>query len=467
MESDSSVTMDDILLLFPTWEENVWNALQKRQWGTAAAQFSDFIRSLNSEERRQVAWKNVIRGIPAARGELTEKEWSDNVRPFLIRGLLEFATGRMVGDILNSFSAPERIEIFSAFISSVPGETLEEKIQWLGRQKSTSANYFLATPAQCLDARFPNTDKHIPSELAQKKFKALSSSLQQTIFSYDTAETIYRISSENLLNEPKIRAAARAVGHILLGFETPEKAEEEIKRATIIDEKTAQILAREFHSRIFSPLLIDLEEAYEPPEKFMADAQTEPQPEFSFPHPAPFLPEETVVPGISTTSPPGRDRAPFILHEEKPLAAEARKETMRGFSLPFGLFKPKKSEPAAPKASVETPKQVHYSEYRTNLTPSAFDEGFAPPPPPPPSPPPAAISRLSPVPPPEPPKFAQEALAPQIIKPLPTDPLAQATAKPIESSNVTVKKSTEPLPKGPPPRSGDSPAIEGNTIDLR
>lgn len=429
MEND--ISTNDTLLLFPVWEEGVWSALQKKAYREAEERFASFVRSLTPDERRFIPWGNVLLGVPAMRGELTEGEWTSSVRPFLIREFLEIATGRMVSEVLNNFAPNERIAMFRAFVSSIPGEAIEDKERWIVRQKSSSSLYFLAAPAQSFDAHSPDLDKHVPLALAEQKFATLPSSLQRALFSYETAETIHRAATENLLNSPKIRAVARAVGHILLGFESPSKTTEEIKRAAIIDERTSETLAREFRSRIFAPLLSDIEDAYEPPEDFEESSQKA----FSGPS---FLSDfaaraPATAPHPSTPSP---SKAPFVLHEERTFTADAKKESMKGFSLPFGLFKPKTGEaPQTPRATVEAPKTIHYSEYRSNVAPGSGGEFIN-----------------------------LETFGKTSVAPLPPTPTQEKVSPAIP---INIKKPEAPPPPKAPNSPANTPKVEGNMVDLR
>lgn len=445
-EEENETLVEDALLAFPVWEEEVWNALQKRQFANAASSLSDLIRSFSPDDRREIDWRMLFLGAPALRGELSEEEWATNVRPTLMKEFLEVATGRAVADILNSFEPGERIGMFLALVSAIPGENLDVKEEWIARQKTSSYLYFLATPAQCFDARTPDLDRHAPPQLATEKYDTVSNVLQTALFSYDAADAVYNAAKANLLNSPKIRAVARAVGHTLLGFVTPTSIAPEIMRASIIDEKTASILAEEFNAKIFSRFLTDIEDAYEPPEDFrsgMERARTNapsgaaPIPSFSAPSFAPSTPSN----------------APFVLREERPVAEEAKKEAFRGFSLPFGLFKSKISEPGpAPKASVETPKQVHYSEYRSNVGTGNGDEFIN-------------LETFGKI-----PKSNAPAAVPEIV-PAPAKPVVAPTASvPSTESPLTIKKiETSPLqPRPETDREGPGvPKMEGNTLDLR
>ncbi|MBI2278763.1 MAG: hypothetical protein HYU81_01725 [Candidatus Brennerbacteria bacterium] len=478
---------DDLLLLFPTWEEGIWEALQKKQYRAAAERFAILVRSMNPDERRSIAWGTTIRGVPAARGAVTESEWEREVRPFLIREFLEIATGRIVADVLNGFDPQDRILIFKTFITAIPGGSPEEKQQWLARQKSTSASYFLATPAQIFDPSAPGTDREISPDLAVKKFLSLTNTLQRIIFTYDTAETIHRAATENLLDAAKTRAVARVAGRVLVGFEAPHHIAKTIGNEAILDEKTSETLAREFRSRIFAPIFSDLEEAYEPPEDFnetakkifegsTVEANVPSFAEFHRNPPSSPLFQIPIARGENTF--PAKDTkqaapAPFVLHDERPFADAAKKESMKGFSLPFGLFKPK-SAPfgAVPKATVEAPasvsaftktpenkeekKVVHYSEYRTDSLSETEGE----------------VINLE--------TFgrvrmntdgtANTANTPAVTPPSPP-PITISTDEHDGSgmtppSNITIKKSEVPLPN-PPPSPGNAPALEGNIVDLR
>lgn len=391
MEETHDTLVADLIILFPVWEESVWKPLQEKRYGEAAEAFSSLFRSLAPEERHGADWGALLRGVPAVRGKLSETEWNTHARPFLMRAFLEITTGRMVGEILNSFNPVGRAEMFAAIMEAIPGESQKEKTAWLARRKSSCAQYFLGTPAQI----FASFEDPRAGATARARFVSLPPALQETLFSFGAASAVARAGTENLLNEEKIRAAARVIGNALLGLFDVEKLTEELAHEALVDQKTAAVLARELRARIFAPLLPDLEEAYRPPEQFMEiDAETislapPAAPEtrtlsFAEFHKKISEPEEKPA---SAAKEQKNAPAPFVLHEEFPAVKDARKEFLKGFSLPFGLFRPKQGETATPTANVETPQKinsyqlpvakdeekprtVHFSEYRTNVAPA-------------------------------------------------------------------------------------------------
>jgi len=204
--------------------------------------------------------------------------------------------------------------------------------------------------------------------------------------------------------------------------------------------------------------------------------------------PSAFATSETSTPAAFTYTPRGEEAkagaetgaqkakdAPLVLHEERALTADAKKETMKGFSLPFGLFKPKPPEAAAtPKVTVEAPKTVHYSEYRTNLSSGAGGEfinletfGKMRP---------ATDSTKEPVSPPEiqgvdvRPSSAGGAnagAAPAKPNTSTVMPVA-APGFPMKESSLVIKKDApQPLPRRSPESESATPKVEGNTLDLR
>ncbi|GEM_PF-2992873 len=152
-------------------------------------------------------------------------------------------------------------------------------------------------------------------------------------------------------------------------------------------------------------------------------------------HP-PSVPQEPSPPPSPTTT--KSTVTPFVLHEEKPLTSEAKKEPMKGFSLPFGLFKPKAPESTISRASVEAPKQVHYSEYRSGGAPGGGGE----------------FINLE--------TFGKTSVAPKSVTPPTPPPPSSSPATPL-----TIKKpDSAGLAKAPESGTG-TPKIEKNTVDLR
>jgi hypothetical protein len=127
---------------------------------------------------------------------------------------------------------------------------------------------------------------------AQKRFMSLPPTLQDAIFSVQTAETIQRVSKQNHIPAEKVPLIAEATGLALLGFIHPEELAGEIRDRSGLNQGVSDELARALSSRIFDPLKDTIATVYAP----AIEHETQPVP-------LPMMPR--VVEEIKKPTPPG------------------------------------------------------------------------------------------------------------------------------------------------------------------
>ena len=99
---------------------------------------------------------------------------------------------------------------------------------------------------------------------SRQRFKNLPSTLQNALFSVQTAEAVEKIAQVNHIPKEKSVFIAEAVGLVLLGFIHLEEFPREISERANLAPEVAKVLAQSFEGRIFAPLKNDIEKAYAP-----------------------------------------------------------------------------------------------------------------------------------------------------------------------------------------------------------
>lgn len=314
--------------------------------------------------------------------------------------------------------------------------------------------------------------------VSKSKFLArldvLPDSIRDAAFSLEIGMVLKSIAETHHLDPARTNALTRIVGAVFFGFVHRTDFAKELGEDLKLDPKIASSIADEVERKVFSRISKELDEFYQPAtatEEPREDISEGPSAQLPSPEDAFFLKIKNRISATATVPiPPKKEgalpNAPFVLHEEKSVAEGLKKDSMKGFSLPFGLFKQKQEEssPAAratvevPKREVEEKKVVHYSEYRTSLTPGAGGE----------------FINLE--------TFGKTSAAPKVTPsapPLPDAPLPikapivtpSTAAIPAPEATLQIKKiQAAPLPARTQPiamREGNSPKVEGNTVDLR
>lgn len=114
----------------------------------------------------------------------------------------------------------------------------------------------------------------ITKEQAQTRFKTLAPVLRSAIFSVQTAESVARIVEQNTLPKEKAAQMAEVAGLVLLGFLRAEDVAPEIQSRLGVSGQSTRSIADALNSKIFSPLKVEIDRAYEP----LADGTKKPTP---------------------------------------------------------------------------------------------------------------------------------------------------------------------------------------------
>jgi hypothetical protein len=105
---------------------------------------------------------------------------------------------------------------------------------------------------------------NITTEQARTRFTSISPSLQDAVFSVQTAEIIGAVMKQNNVSEEKSAGIAEVVGLVFLGFMHPEELAQEIASRTGIPLPVAKAVSDSLANRIFNALRSDLDKTYAP-----------------------------------------------------------------------------------------------------------------------------------------------------------------------------------------------------------
>ncbi|OGY99783.1 MAG: hypothetical protein A2945_02190 [Candidatus Liptonbacteria bacterium RIFCSPLOWO2_01_FULL_52_25] len=219
----------------------------------------------------------------------------------------------------------------------------------------------------------------ITQEQARTRFTSLPPSLQNAIFSVQTADVIDSITQQNNVSDEKASGIAEAVGLVLLGFIHPEELAQEIASRTGIAPQAAQAIATSLNNRICGPLKTDIDKAYAP--KLQAHEMPEPAPVAFGDIKRPSAPPTPPPPPVGGSSGPPPVPSPSKLSEGSP-GGQAKIPAMPVPPLPSsGATMPKPIASSTPSASLPVVSRVE-------PRPNPFPPTSAVPPPiiPPPSP---------------------------------------------------------------------------------
>lgn len=403
--------LSPILISYPLWEEEVWNALQAKKYPEAEQALINFLSSFTPEEWEGISWRHIIQGAPALRGDLTEQEWRLNVRPLIGRVLVNLAEGVELSFLYQSLMSEFNLlfAFHTVFISQIPGNTPREKLEWLKAEAPSLYTFFLVMPAQEMGIFITPPHHPLPPEKMVNQFESLPDTLKSALFSFQVAESVLTIGRTNHLSDEKINHLGRVVGHALLGLLYIGDLKKEIAAAIFIDIRGAQTFEDEIKEKTLAPYIFDIQRAYTPldevlkkitepatweeptgeeviPETTIAPQElvsplsftqslpvsppVKPSPETETsipifttaePSPAPpskkpedlkklFEPRTSIIPPIPPIPSAPVSDTPFILHQETPSTPQKRKSFFANFSLSTFLKKP--TQPTHPSVKV-------------------------------------------------------------------------------------------------------------------
>ncbi|MEK9194553.1 MAG: hypothetical protein AAB884_01955, partial [Patescibacteria group bacterium] len=358
-------------------------------------------------------------------------EWQNQVLPQIAKAVLNTANGEGMTSVLKNLKDDPEIlkKLLNLIKESMPGRN-EEKLIWLKNKNSSLYVFFVAGPAQELGISLFPVIKPVPENLLFERFASLPSTLKEGVLDYATAEDIFRVSQTNHLPEAKISALASLVGKMLMGFLHLDDLPKEIGGLLGIDRRLAESVAAELDRKIFSRLREEIKEVYDPiTVSIEAPIRMEKSKEPSFapsftkgyggqgkatedkPASAETMTSKEKTISLESLSLPTEpsfaeategkekpipfavpkelaDSKPLIIHEESSFAKASedkkKRPSFRGFFPSLGFLKPKDQKPPETRAQIETPneargkekKVVHYSEFRTPVSPFGEEGKF-------------------------------------------------------------------------------------------
>ena len=107
-------------------------------------------------------------------------------------------------------------------------------------------------------------------------YKKLPSSLQEAIFSPDTADAIWHICQLCDIND--VAKVAKRVGDVLIGFLPPEDLQQTLKKELGLDDNVAKKLDAYIQHYIFNPVSDELRDLYHPEEKEIKEKEAAEKP---------------------------------------------------------------------------------------------------------------------------------------------------------------------------------------------
>lgn len=379
-ETQTAFDIENLISVFPIWDDNVWSPLQSKRFAEAQRNLELILNGFEPDEWSSVYWTGLFQGAPALQGDLNQEEWNQQVKPLLVKAILNSATGAILSGLYQNLSFDEKIELTRLVFDNLPGKNGNEKIGWLKENKSSIFVLFTASPAQNLGIN-PGFDPGLETaKRTAAKYEAAPKLLQDAIYSFAVAETLFRIGQTNHLSTEKTSLLAAICGQLILGLMHFEDLSNQIQNKLSVDKRLGDELAADIQNKIIIGLEDDIREVYEPITDIIEKERSASSIDLET-----FdaeRPKEREI-KIQTESPIGRlenlkTGEPLIISREE-ILTEEKKPSIRGFSFP-GFFKTKKTEPEsqpAVKVKIETPAQspnkekrvVHYSEFRTPITP--------------------------------------------------------------------------------------------------
>lgn len=106
----------------------------------------------------------------------------------------------------------------------------------------------------------------MPEEYSKEElwelYESLPEDLQETIFSQETANSIYNACAENGIKDEGVSEISKYVGYVLLGLLPPDEFEKTLKEKLTLENDSAKKISQEITHLVFYPLKETLESIY-------------------------------------------------------------------------------------------------------------------------------------------------------------------------------------------------------------
>jgi|SRR3989344_349282 len=238
--------------------------------------------------------------------------------------------------------------------------------------------------------------KEISQEKVVERFESLPEALQNIILGDEISNFVAKASPKNNLSIAEATILSTLLGDFVMSFATEEEFVKEVQANLGLQEAPARAVLNEFRSNVLAPVLNNIKTSEEILAKRHEEA-TPLRPTFAPPPVVPQKQQESPTPKAQEESEPVHE-APLIIHEEEEV--EPAKEAPSYSTQRPTFYKPtfseeykrnteaesaarvelgeetKKSEPQTGRTPSQPSRIVHYSEFRTPLSPF---EGAAPP----------------------------------------------------------------------------------------
>lgn len=355
----------ELLRAVPLWDESVWIPLQKKDFQGSMERLYALLGTYTKETIKRVFWKQIIEGNEKIRGEVTSDEWFREVTPEIARMIFLVGEQDLVEQIQTSLStSPEILNYFEfLLVESIPGDNIEEKSEYLSKEKPWFRTFLLASPLNALtEGSLVPISSEIPrvkNRNVAERIGLLSDSLKGLFFSQNIVKEIFSIAEVRKINSEGVVNMSYFLGLTLLGFEEPEKLSEHIERYCNLPSAEAEVLAGELRRRIVDTYAEETESLKKSVESVIKEKEiTVPIATAEETKEAPVKVNKIEFPKAIPEEPktPTEPNAPFILfkgQDASPKADTGSSAFSKGFSLPFGFFKGRKPVAETPKVSVK------------------------------------------------------------------------------------------------------------------
>lgn len=379
-----------LLIMVPVWDTNVWEPLQKKEYGKAMEKFYSLLGFYTRSTIRKIAWKDILEGSERVRGNISLDEWRINVLPYLGAIILDITDQDFFEYIYSTLESETLFFFHAAIISQVPGETAEEKLAYVTGKRDWLGDFFLASPLGVVFNGFLlASSESIPKfnlDEILDRINNLPTGLRSPFFSSSYASSIKNFCLRNKLEKQEITNIASLVGSVLLGFIPKEKFFESAQE-TLQENLTGN--SGNFLNEFYQTFISFYEEEIQELKDSIESIITENERVLAVQEESEEKEESIKINKVSFPKPeapeiPKRDEtAPLILHKEDldriTPPSEQTSVFAKGFS-PFGFFKKREVKPKAfvpqaptPPAPVTAPKLIPEPTLPAKNTASIFE----------------------------------------------------------------------------------------------